>query len=139
VTRSVNVTGNTSDAFSTVMRAGTSYVLQRAARTITRARISINGSRSTSAAPGRAISVGVRLRPPVAGPVRVTLERLDPFAGWQFYRRVSVQASNGVAALSFTPPSQGRWRASATYRGTKIAAPSETGFAHVLVAPVLGA
>ena len=113
------------------------YVLQRAARTITRARISINGSRSASAAPGQAVSVGVRLRPPVAGPVRVTLERLDPFAGWQFYRRVSVQASNGRAALSFTPPSQGRWRAIASYRGTKIAAPSETGYANVLVAPAL--
>ena len=113
------------------------YVLQRAARTITRARISINGKRSGGAAPGQAVRVGVQLRPPVAGPVRVTLERFDPFAGWQFHRRVSVQASNGLATLSFTPPSQGRWRATAAYRGTRIAAPSETGYANVLVAPPL--
>jgi hypothetical protein len=113
------------------------YVLQRAARTITHARISINGKRSAGAAPGQAVRVEVRLRPPVAGPVQVTLQRFDPFAGWQFFRLVSVQASNGVATLSFTPPSQGRWRASAVYRGTRIAAPSETGYASVLVAPPL--
>ena len=41
------------------------------------------------------------------------------------------------ATLSFTPPSQGRWRATAVYRGTRIAAPSETGYANVLVAPPL--
>ncbi|MEO8689558.1 MAG: PPC domain-containing protein [Solirubrobacteraceae bacterium] len=113
------------------------YVLQRAARTITHARISIDGEHSAGASPGAAVRVGVRLRPPVAGPVRITLERFDPFAGWQFYRRVSVQAGNGVATLSFTPPSQGRWRASAVYRGTRLAAPSETGYATVLVAPPL--
>lgn len=108
-------------------------MLQRAARTITHARISINGKHSA----GAAVQVGVRLRPPVAGPVRITLERFDPFAGWQFYRRVSVQASNGLATLGFTPPAQGRWRASAVYRGTRIAAPSETKYATVLVAPPL--
>ena len=48
-----------------------------------------------------------------------------------------MQASNGAATLSFTPPSQGRWRATAVYRGTRIAAPSETGYANVLVAPPL--
>jgi hypothetical protein len=69
--------------------------------------------------------------------VRVTLERFDPFAGWQFFRRVSARAVNGLATLSFTPPSQGRWRASAVYRGTRVAAPSETGSASVLVAPPL--
>jgi hypothetical protein len=114
------------------------YVLLRAARTITHARISINGARSTSAAPGRAVSVGVRLTPAVDGPVRITLQRFDPFAGWQFYRLVSVRAAGGAASLSFTPPAEGRWRATAVYRGTRIAAPSETGYANVLVAPGLG-
>ena len=114
--------------------ASGSYVLQRAARTITRARIAINGESSTQVAPGQGVRIGVRIRPPVAGPVRVTLERFDPFAGWQFHRRVALQASNGAATLSFTPPTEGRWRASAAYLGTRIAAPSATGFATVLVA-----
>ena len=42
-----------------------------------------------------------------------------------------------MATLGFTPPAQGRWRASAVYRGTRIAAPSETKYASVLVAPPL--
>jgi hypothetical protein len=117
---------------------GGRYVLQRAARTITRASITINGARSASTAPGRSVRVGVRIAPPVAGPVRVTLERFDPFAGWQFFRRVDVRASGGAASLSFTPPAEGRWRASAVYRGTREAAPSETQHATVLVAPGLG-
>jgi hypothetical protein len=114
--------------------AGGRYVLQRAARIVTGARININGSRSTQAGPGQSVRIGVVLRPPVAGPVRVTIERFDPFAGWQFYRRVKATASGGVAGLSFTPPSVGRWRASAEYRGTREAAPSATGFARLLVA-----
>jgi hypothetical protein len=113
------------------------YVLRRAARTITHARIDIDGEHSAGAAPGASVRVAVHLTPAVAGPVQVTLERFDPFAGWQFFRRDSARAVNGLATLSFTPPSQGRWRASAVYRGTRLAAPSETGSASVLVAPPL--
>ena len=83
---------------------------------------------------GAAVRIAVHVKPAVAGPVRVTIERFDPFAGWQFYRRVSVVASGGTATVAFTPPSVGRWRASAEYRGTRLAAPSETGLARVLVA-----
>ena len=110
------------------------YVLQRAARTITRAGITINGEESAQAPPGSAVRIQVRLRPPVAGPVRVTIERFDPLAGWQFHRRVARSASAGVATVAFTPPSEGRWRASAEYLGTRVAAPSPTGLARVLVA-----
>jgi hypothetical protein len=84
------------------------------------------------------VRVGVRIGPPVSGPVRVTLERFDPLAGWQFHRRVGARASNGVASVAFTPPAEGRWRARASYLGTRDAAPSATGFATVLVAPALG-
>jgi hypothetical protein len=66
--------------------------------------------------------------------VRITIERFDPFAGWQFSRRLSAVASGGTASVAFTPPSVGRWRARAEYRGTRLAAPSETGLARVLVA-----
>jgi hypothetical protein len=117
-----------------IRNASGRYVLQRAARTITRARISIDDKRSTQALPGRAVRIAVRLRPSVAGPVRVTIERFDPFAGWQFHRRIALRASDGIASVAFTPPTVGRWRASAEYRGTRIAAPSATGAARVLVA-----
>jgi hypothetical protein len=110
------------------------YVLQRAARAVTGASITIDGKKSAQAAPGRAVRIAVHVKPAVAGPVRITIERFDPFAGWQFSRRLSVVARGGTAAMAFTPPSVGRWRASAEYRGTRVAAPSETGLARVLVA-----
>jgi hypothetical protein len=110
------------------------YVLQRAARAVTRASITINGAKSAQSAPGRAVRIAVHIAPGVAGPVRITIERFDPLAGWQFNRRLTAVASGGTASVAFTPPSQGRWRASAEYRGTRLAAPSETGLARVLVA-----
>ena len=110
------------------------YVLQRAARAVTGASITIDGKKSAQSAPGRAVRIAVHITPAVAGPVRITIERFDPFAGWQFSRRLSVVARGGTATVSFTPPSEGRWRASAEYRGTRLAAPSETGLARVLVA-----
>ena len=110
------------------------YVLQRAARAVTGASITIDGKKSAQAGPGRAVRIAVHLKPAVAGPVRITIERFDPFAGWQFNRRLSAVASGGTASVAFTPPSVGRWRASAEYRGTRIAAPSSTGLARLLVA-----
>jgi hypothetical protein len=110
------------------------YVLQRAARAVTRASITIDGKTSAQSAPGRAVRIAVRIKPGVAGPVRVTIERFDPFAGWQFNRRLSAAARGGTATVAFTPPSVGRWRASAEYRGTREAAPSATGLARLLVA-----
>jgi hypothetical protein len=110
------------------------YVLQRAARAVTRASITINGAKSAQSAPGRAVRIAVHVTPSVAGPVRITIERFDPLAGWQFNRRVSAVARGGTASIAFTPPSEGRWRASAEYRGTRLAAPSATGLARLLVA-----
>jgi hypothetical protein len=110
------------------------YVLQRAARAVTRASITIDGKTSAQSAPGRAVRIEVHVKPGVAGPVRITIERFDPLAGWQFNRRLTAVASGGGASVAFTPPSEGRWRASAEYRGTRLAAPSDTGLARLLVA-----
>lgn len=110
------------------------YVLQRAARAVTRASLTINGAKSAQSAPGRAVRIAVHITPSVTGPVRITIERFDPLAGWQFNRRVSAVARGGTASIAFTPPSEGRWRASAEYRGTRLAAPSATGLARLLVA-----
>jgi hypothetical protein len=51
---------------------------------------------------------------------------------------VTVTASGGSAGSRFTPPAEGRWRATAAFLGTRTDAPSGAGFAGVLVAPPLG-
>lgn len=109
------------------------YRLRRSSRTITRASISISGVPRARGRLGATLTVGVRVRPAVGGPVRVTFQRFDPEAGWQFLRAVDVQARDGRARLGFRPPAVGRFRAKAVFLGTKAAAGSETGFANVLV------
>jgi hypothetical protein len=109
------------------------YVLVRAARAITRTTVDL----PNRAAPGQPLRVAVKVSPNASGPVQITIQRFDPLAGWQFFRLVNATASGGSAAISFTPPAEGRWRATAAYLGTRAAAPSEAGFAGVLVAPPL--
>lgn len=115
--------------------AGTrgNYRLRRSSRTITRSSISISGVARARSRVGQTVTVGVRLRPAVGGPVRLTFQRFDPEAGWLFLRTVDARASGGRASVGFTPPAVGRFRVSADYLGTKTAAGSETGFANVLV------
>jgi hypothetical protein len=112
-----------------------SYTLTRAARTITRTSVSLQPSK---ASPGQSVRVAVKISPGGAGPVRITLQRFDPLAGWQFFRQVTVQASGGSAGYSFTPPAVGRWRATAAFLGTRADAPSSAGYSGVIVAGPLG-
>jgi hypothetical protein len=58
---------------------------------------------------------------------------LDPLAGWQLHRLVTVQVSGGTGRYGFTPRAEGRWRVTAAFVGTRSAAPSAAGYAHVLV------
>lgn len=109
------------------------YRIRRSSRTITRAGIAISGVARARAKLGVPLNVSVRLRPAVGGAVRVTYQRFDPEAGWQFLRSVKAQAQGGRLRLAFTPPSVGRFRARAEFLGTGAAAGSATGFANVLV------
>jgi hypothetical protein len=110
------------------------YTLVRAARTITHTSVNM----PNRAAPGQSTPVTVKVSPDATGPVQITIQRFDPLAGWQFFRLVNVRASGGAAGYRFTPPAEGRWRATAAFLGTRTDAPSEAGFAGVLVAPPLG-
>ena len=110
------------------------YTLTRASRTITRTRASINGRGRAQTGPGGAARIGVTVTPGVAGPVSIVIERFDPVAGWQFFRRTRTRVAAGRASLLFRPPSVGRWRARAAFNGTRSAARSESGYAHLLVA-----
>lgn len=111
------------------------YVLQRAARTITRTSVSMPARRT----PGAAVPVTARVTPATGGVVRFTVERFDPLAGWLFLVQRDVTASGGVARTSFTPAGEGRYRATAAFLGSRTAAPSQAGYARTLVAGRLSA
>jgi hypothetical protein len=90
--------------------------------------------RGGQAVPGSAVTIGVRVRPVVNGPVTIVIERFDPLESWQFLRRVRVRATSGTARVTFRPPGAGRYRARASFDGTLGAASSQSGLSTVLVA-----
>jgi hypothetical protein len=110
------------------------YTLQRISRTITRTRVSIKGRHKTTANPGATLPIGTTVTPAKAGPVTIDAQRFDPVHGWQFFHRYSLRLRGGTVTVSFRPPSVGRWRARATFVGTRAASPSVSGWAEVLVA-----
>jgi hypothetical protein len=106
------------------------YTLLRASRTITKTFLRPGAQ---TLAPAQPATLTVTTQPAVDGPVTVTFEQFDPLAGWQFVRAVHTRATAGSATVGFTPPTEGRWRATASYDGTRDAAPSDTGFVKMLV------
>jgi hypothetical protein len=70
------------------------------------------------------VSLRVHVAPSASGPVTLIVERFDPVSGWQLARRFEVRASGGSAGVAFSPPSVGRYRATAIFNGTRIAAGS---------------
>jgi hypothetical protein len=106
------------------------FTLVRESRTITSTSLSFSSSKAT---PGQGLDIDVKVSPAASGPVMVEIERFDPVFGWQFYRQVSAFVSDGAAGVPFVPPAVGRWRAKATYGGSRVASPSAVGFSYLLV------
>jgi hypothetical protein len=109
------------------------YALRRLARTITRARMRVDGGRSATVAPGGAVTLDLTVSPAVAGRAALTIERFDPLAGWLFDSSARPGVVAGHGRLRFAPRSVGRWRVSGEYLGTRTAAPSDGGTVHVTV------
>jgi hypothetical protein len=107
-----------------------SFTLVRESRTITSTSLSFTTAHATA---GQGLGIEVKVSPAASGPVTVIIERFDPVFGWQFYRQVNAFASDGLASIPFTPPAVGRWRAKATYGGSRTASPSAVGFSYLLV------
>ena len=99
----------------------------------------MKGRHSTNANPGVTVPIGARITPAESGPVNIDVERFDPVHGWQFFHRYSLHVSGGVTTVSFRPPSMGRWRARASFLGTRGASPSVSGWAQLTVATPLPA
>ena len=111
--------------------AGAEYTLRPAVRAVTSAGIAINGRHEAVISPGQPATVGVRVRPPASGRITIVVERLDPLEGWQFHRRFVRRTGSGRATATFVPRRPGRFRARAEYSGSRLSAPSETGYAYV--------
>jgi hypothetical protein len=106
-----------------------SFVITRESRTITATSISFSQGHVGA---GQGVAIDVRVSPAASGPVRIDIERLDPVFGWQFFSDQTLQASAGSAALAFTPPNVGQWRAEASFLGSTFSSPSSVGFTYLL-------
>jgi hypothetical protein len=113
--------------------AAGSYVLSRLTRTITRARVLVDGERRRTVDPGVGVTLDLAVRPAVDGRAALVIERFDPLSGWLFHSRHRPAVRAGHGTLAFLPPWVGRWRVSGEYLGTRQAARSNGGTAHVSV------
>ena len=141
-----NRLGRGVDAFETRIRPGRyfiavrprngddgGYTLSRLARTITSARMLVDGARHRALPSGGSVALQLRVSQQVSGPATLTIERFDPLAGWLFDRRFEPRVTGGLAEVLFQPPSVGRWRVSGTFDGTRIASASDGGTARFRV------
>ena len=110
---------------------GGRYRLQPVVRDVTDTSIRFNGQRQAVISPGQAATAAVAVRPAARGTITITVQRLDPLEGWQFFRRYRRHTTVGRAQATFVPRTPGRFRARAEYSGSRLSAPSETGFAYV--------
>ena len=111
------------------------FSLSRQSRVITRLNVEINGRGASQATTDSAFKVSARITPAVQGRVTFELEYFDPLSGWQFRGSYAEPVNDGVAGFSYTPPDPGRWRATASFAGTRSAAPAASGYAQVNEAP----
>lgn len=109
------------------------YTLRRIARVITRSQMQVEGGSSATVSPGATVGLELLVSPAVDGPATMLVERFDPLAGWLFHATFRPAARGGRAAVSFRPPTVGRWRVTGTFEGTRRASPSEGGTARVNV------
>jgi hypothetical protein len=73
------------------------------------------------------------VEPAVAGRAVLLVERFDPIDGWLFHARYRPAVVSGRGAVSFRPPTVGRWRVTGAFDGTRTASPSDGGTATLLV------
>jgi hypothetical protein len=109
------------------------YTLTRLSRTITHTILHAQGHDHATVEPGEVVRLGVTVKPLATGPVKVVIERFDPLEGWQFSRRYLVRTERGRRTISWLPPSLGRYRAIATFGGTRGFTPGVSNYVRVHV------
>lgn len=109
------------------------YRLTRVSRAVTTSVVRFNGKKKAAVTPGTTVRLQLLVRPDVSGRGIMVVQRQDPVAGWQFYKRYRVGVGTGDAQVSFRPPSVGRYRATGEFLKNRNAAASSTGVAKLLV------
>lgn len=105
------------------------YTLRRATRMITRTTTRLAGGLG-------GLRATATTSPGARGTYEITVERFDPLAGWLFARRYRVRGS-GSAGATYVPPGVGRYRARASFLGTRDAAASNSRWAYARVGGTL--
>jgi hypothetical protein len=107
------------------------YTLSLLLRDLTTTSISASPAQ---ASPGGSVTLSVQVSSSGGGQVKIEVERFDILQGWVFAKLFHVSlGSGGSTALSWRPPTIGRWRARASFLGTSSASPSESGYASFVV------
>jgi hypothetical protein len=111
------------------------YRLSLLERRLTPTTVLADGSRVATVGPGSSVAIGVAVDFSPEGAVRLQIDRFDPLTGWHFYRLFRLRlGGNGRTGILFRPPAIGRWRAHASFGGSRTASPSEGGVAMIVVA-----
>lgn len=123
-------------AFRALGRTGGSYLFSLLVREITTTTVTINGLRDATSTHGAWVTLGALVTPSAAvgGPIRLQVDRFDPIEGWQFVRLFHERVGpGGGVSVRWSPPSLGRWRLHAVFRGSLAASTSMSGYAYLLV------
>jgi hypothetical protein len=110
---------------------GGRYRLSLRLRDVTSTAVLVSGRSSAEISPGSSVTLSCLVSPSATGRAELQIDRFDPLTGWHFHRLVRTSAG---ASVSWRPPAAGRWRVRARFRGSSSAAPSRSGYAHILVA-----
>ncbi|WP_354701101.1 hypothetical protein DSM112329_01407 [Paraconexibacter sp. AEG42_29] len=109
------------------------YTLARSTRLITSTSVVFGTGPRASARVGSSVPVRIGVRNATGGLARVTYERLDPIAGWQYVATRIARVRGVRAATTFVPRTVGRYRTRVEYLGTRDSAESASVNANLLV------
>lgn len=82
---------------------------------------------------GERVPVQIGVTNATGGLARVTYERLDPIAGWQYFATKVARVRGDRATTVFVPKTIGRYRARVQYLGTRDSAESSSVNANLLI------